>query len=34
MNSNFRRFYEKDNKFYIKVLEQEEPAPEAFDFKL
>ena len=34
MTTNFRKYYEKDSKFYMKVIEQEEPAPEAFEFKL
>lgn len=34
MTTNFRRFYEKDNSFYMKVIMTEDPAPEAYEFKL
>ena len=34
MNTNYRLYYEKDNKFYISVLEQEEVPPGGHEFKL
>lgn len=34
MNTNFRKFYEKDIRFYQKVLENEDPVPEVHEFKL
>lgn len=34
MTTNFRKYYEKDNKFYVKVILNEDPAPETYEFKL
>lgn len=34
MNTNFRKFYFKDKFFYMRVIENEEPAPEFYKFKV
>ena len=34
MKTNFRLYYEKDQKFYMKMIREEDPAPETFEFKL
>ncbi|TNV83256.1 hypothetical protein FGO68_gene17489 [Halteria grandinella] len=33
-NSNFKQYYEKDPKFYVTLMQTEDPAPEKFEFKL
>jgi hypothetical protein len=33
-NSNFKQFYEKDPRFYLTILKEEEPGEAGHEFKL
>lgn len=34
MTTNYRKFYERDSKFYMVVLEKEDPGQDGHEFKM